>query len=818
MASGTLTAVPVRSAGRRAARALAILLLVLLVLTCIAAGGFYYVATSSLPPLDGTLQLAGLAAPVTVLRDAHGVPHIRAESMSDLLFAQGCLTAQDRRWQMDMTRRYAAGEMAEVLGEGWVKHDREQRILSLRATAERAVSEMTASERARMEFYAKGVNACTENRPLDPEFRVLRYTPKAWTLVDSVLVGVGMVQNLAGAMYETEHAREKIAAKLGPELTAQLYPTTSWRDLPPGTTYYPPEDRPATTNPDEDDMEDDDSNVARAEISDDKLVPGSNNWVVSGAHTVTGKAMLSNDMHLGHQMPGVWYEAQLTAGDFDVAGVTLPGLPFVIVGHNRRIAWGFTNLGPDVQDIFIETFNAQGEYKTPQGWKKPGVRREVIHVKGGDDVSLEVETTRHGPIISELFPGEARRLALEWTLYQPGSLQLHFEQIDSAQNWTEFRKAFSTFTEPAQNVVYGDVDGHIGYQATGRIPLRAAGDGSLPVSGSDDAHEWKGYIKFDDLPMVYDPPSGVLATANGRATLDGYRYSLSTQWGPPYRVERIYRVLDSGKKLSAADMLELQTDIYSSFEDMVADQFAAAVDHSQNVPARTRRAADMLRNWDGRFTKKAAAANIVTLARRQLMDILLEAKLGPLAKEYSWDESSVWLESVLTRRPKEWLPAKYPTYDALLLDALEAALRDPRAPQELEKWRRGKQFPLELQHPIFGSIPILRRWTGPGTVEQSGSGFTVKQVGRRFGPSERMTVDFSNLDASTLNVVTGESGHIFSPYYMDQWPAWYGDTTFTLPFSDDAVVKARAHQLTLKPVGSWSVSSFVGLHSFNALF
>ena len=318
------------------------------------------------------------------------------------------------------------------------------------------------------------------------------------------------------------------------------------------------------------------------EATEDSLHPGSNNWVVSGAHTASGKPLLSNDMHLDLHIPNVWYEAHLTAGDFDVAGVTLPGVPFVISGHNRYIAWGFTNLGPNVEDLYIEKFNDKGEYLTPQGWLQPERRKEIIRVKGRPEVNVDVEVTRHGPIISDIIPGEKRKLALKWIIYDPQAWRAPFFAVDSAKNWQEFRAAFSQFGSPGQNVVYADVDGHIGYQATGMIPIRAAGDGSVPVPGDDNSHEWIGYVPYDKLPSVYDPASGIIATANGRVTPDGYPYTLSIEWASPYRTERIYKLLNANKKLTPPDMLAIQTDIVSAFDRFCAERFVYAVDHTSN--------------------------------------------------------------------------------------------------------------------------------------------------------------------------------------------------------------------------------------------
>jgi penicillin G amidase len=531
---------------------------------------------------------------------------------------------------------------------------------------------------------------------------------------------------------------------------------------------------------------------------------GSNNWVVSGAHTVSGKPLLSNDMHLGHQMPNLWYEAHLRSGDFDVAGVTLPGYPYVIVGHNRRVAWGFTNIGPTVQDAYVENLNAAGEYQTPNGWKQPNVRHEVIHVKGAQDVNLDVQVTRHGPIVTELAPGETRKIALRWTLYD--GVRNPFFKVDSAQNWEQFRRAFSEFDAPGQNVVYADVDGNIGYQATGKVPMRAAGDSSLPVDGSNNAHEWTGYIPFEKLPSIFNPPSGIIGTANARITPDKYPYSISVEWEAPWRVDRIYRVLNSGKKFSAADMLALQTDIYSELDHFVADKLVYAVDHGKNPSARAKQAADILRQWNGQMDANSAAPTIATRVRVELKRMLLEPKLGAAQpgndaalgwEKYHWMMETVWLDNVLSHRPAKWLPPNYASYDELLTAALEDSLK--QTPDDLSAWKWGPQQSVTIQSPVLGRIPIVQRWTGPGEQPQSGSGYTVKASGRDYGPSERFTADLSNLDASTLNLVTGEAGNFLSPYYMDQWKAWYTGYTFPLPFTKTAVENAARHRLFLEP-------------------
>ncbi|HEX4423871.1 MAG TPA: penicillin acylase family protein [Terriglobales bacterium] len=800
------------------------LVFLLLLVALGAAAWLYSIARSALPQLDGTLQVQGLSAPVTVTRDGHGVPTIEAANFPDLFFAQGYVTAQDRLFEMDGMRRYAAGDLSEIIGDGLLQHDRRQRILGLRMAARKAVALAPAEDRARFEAYARGVNAYIESHRsrLALEFRVLRYSPRPWTPEDSMLVATQMVEDLSISP-ENALTREKILAKLGPELTADLYVNSSWHDHPP-TSSHPSLDQDSNQDQNGDDKDNDDddedsgpnNSVTRKEKIPIELFPedlhltlGSNNWVVSGAHTVSGKPLLSNDMHLAHQMPNLWYEAHLRCGSYDVAGVTLPGMPYVVVGHNQRVAWGFTNIGPTVEDAYIETFNAEGQFLTPDGWKQPEHRLEVIHVKNKPDVTVDITITRHGPIVSELYPGETRKVALRWTLYD--GIRNPFFAVNSSQNWEEFRHAFSAFDAPGQNVVYADVDGNIGYQATGKIPIRASGDGSLPENGSDNAHEWTGYIPFEKMPSIFNPPSGILASANSRITPDGYPYSISTEWEAPWRSDRIYRVLNSGKKFGPADMLALQTDIFSEAERFFAEKFVYAVDHSKNPSSRAKAAAEIMRQWDGRMTADSAAPTLSVRIREQLTRLLLEPKLGAVPddpqqakaglnwRSYSWSMRSVWMENVLEHQPPSWLPHSYPNYDELLTAAVEATVSNPSAPHDLNSWKWGEQNPVEIQNPVLGKIPVLQRWTGPGLNPQSGSGYTVKASTHYEGPSERITDDLSDLDQSTLNLVTGEGGNFLSPYYMDQWEAWYEGYTFPLPFSKQAVQKARVHQLILEP-------------------
>jgi penicillin amidase len=814
-----------------------------------------------LPQLDGTLAIAGLAAPVTVQRDAQGVPHIRAGSLDDLVFAQGYITAQDRLWQMDTLRRHAAGELAEILGPSLIPHDRVQRTLQIRAAADRAIAVLPPDQLHWLAVYASGVNAsiADQRAHLPLEFRLLRYQPAPWTPRDSLLVELAMFQDLTNSFPE-ELDREALSARLPLHLISDLYPVGSWRDHPP-TRPIVDLTAPQTDIPDVP-LDESQSRLAvparpvspstgtatpqdllalRQMLKNpvcDGCTAGSNNWAVSGAHTATGKPLLSNDMHLNHGVPGIWYEADLEApaatGEFHVSGVSLPGAPFIVVGHNASLAWGFTNLGATVQDLSIEHTRGAGataEYQTPAGGWQPLVHeQEVIHVKGAKDVVLDVTEARHGdtlaPIISGIVPSEKRSISLLWTIYDPVNITAPFFNINSAADGPSLLAAFSLFGGPSQNLVYADSQGHIGYHAVGRIPIRGSVANPTPISpvpadALDTTQQWAGYIPFEQLPQALDPPDGILATANGRVTPDNYPYPVTLDWSAPYRNERIWKVLGSRKNLTPADMLTLQTDVYSDVDRVIAQRLAYAIDHA-TMPAlirdkRLHQAADLLRDWNGNVDADASAPAIVDAARIALWPLLLDPQLKPDAQTghpadnhadnadllYIWGEKAYAEEWLVMHTPARWLSPKYPTWDDLLTFAVFKGLSEAHAPGNLKNWRYGKVASVDIEHPIFVQSQILRRLIGfpigTGVEPQSGDRTTVKQVGRTFGPSERFTADLADLDHSTLNVVLGQSGNPASPWFMNQWPVWYHGTTLPMPFSKAAVDAATTHTLTLTP-------------------
>ncbi|MBZ5513538.1 MAG: penicillin acylase family protein [Acidobacteriia bacterium] len=764
----------------------------------------YWRAHACLPQLEGTIQLPGLSARVEILRDARGVPHLRAQSFDDLLFAQGYVTAQDRLWQMDLSRRLAQGELAEILGERALRLDVENRTLGLRQMCERAIAEFDPESRQMLTSYVRGVNAfiSTHRNLLPIEFLILRYQPRPWREVDSFAVAANMWKVLSTS-WPQDLIRERIRARVAPDLYANLFPDHSPLDHPvaelgagTGQTSQFLRAPPGPANPDPR------LNALLTIASPQALSTGqgSNGWVVAGRHTVSGKPLLANDPHLRHSVPSVWYMIGLKAPGVDVLGATFPGLPAVILGHNERIAWGATNTGPDVQDLYVETFNPHepSQYLHNGRWSEAESREEIIRVRGRADYRLKVRVTRHGPVISR----EGNRdLALRWTALEPHAMAYPFWKIDRARNWEEFVAALRDLAGPMQNFVYADADGNIGYYAAGWVPVRRRGDGSVPVDGSTDDDDWTGYIPFEKLPHSFNPSSGMLATANGRIVPDGYPYFLTHAWDPPYRTARIYQLLEAGGKFAVGDMLRIQFDIHAIYFAWLAKQLLSAAEQYPPQGSDAQFALAALQGWDGEARADSAAPLICEVTNRALYERILKPKLGNDLSDYSWPLSSVFIQNVIENRWNRWLPPGDRDFNVTLVKSLEEGVRlipQMAGSSDYATWRWGDTIRLTFRHPL-DSLPLLGRLLDIGPFPQSGTHTTVKDTTPSGGVSMRMVVDFGHLDYSVQNITLGESGQVFSPYYRDQFEAWYEGSSFPMAFSDAAVQQATRHRLVLEP-------------------
>ncbi|MCC6262757.1 MAG: penicillin acylase family protein [Bryobacterales bacterium] len=711
----------------------------------------------TLPTVSGSVE-APISAAGKIVRDSLGTPHIIAASLGDAMFLQGYATAQDRLWQMDAIRRSTAGELAEIAGKVALPLDIRARRIGFARTARVQEAHLRPEDRALFAAYARGVNYFidTHRDKLPPEFAILRYEPRPWTITDSILVGLRMAADLT-TTWEMDLDKERMARELAatfPEMDeAQL------RTLVNG--LFPVR-------------------------SGNEVLAGSNAWVLSGAHTESGKPLLANDTHLGVSFPSVWTMVHLKAPmaegpPLDVAGLTLPGMPAVIIGHNRRIAWGVTSLGADVQDLYEERMDLNaGVYQFGAEVRQANRIIEGIRVKGEPDVRLNVFVTQHGPLIAQAGePPYNRNLSLQWTALDPDFLSFPFLELGLAQDWTAFRKALSRFNGPGQNFVYADIDGNIGFQVAARLPRRTHAPGDMPLPGYTGLHEWQGYVPFEELPSLYNPPSGRIVTANQNPFPPDFPDAGSGRFSSPHRAHQIRARLDAKPKWNAAGMLEIQKDVYSPYYAFLARQVVAAADRKKPAPGLVADAIEVLRNWNGQAELDAAGATIARLYAIGLRAAILK-RLAP-----KWEQAGMGMDDTVVERilrTRDPLYAK--DFDAWLLEVLGKALEDnrPRMGGALANWKYRELMHWDVDHPVFSRLPLIGRYFNIGRVPMSGSPSSPKQVGPASGPSQRFVADLSNWDASFANVLAGVSGHPLSSHYKDQWKPFYYGTSFPLPF------------------------------------
>ena len=814
----------------------------LLVLAGIALLSGWWFVHRPLPRLDGQITMAGLKEGVIVDRDQWGRPWIRAKSTEDLVMAQGYVMAQDRLWQMDLLRRAAAGDLSEIVGPAALKIDEENRILGMRQAGERAAKESSAEIRVLLESYARGVNQyiAQQHGRLPIEFSLLGYAPRPWTPTDTYLIDLYMWKTLTST-WKSKLNRQWVTAKVGRERAAQMFvedspldhyivgqaePSAPDKSNRPSREALPPkamELKPEGTAPF--------ASLARAEAIDfltqfeeeSSEIIGSNNFVVSGAHTASRKPLLANDTHLALSVPCIWYVVHLTAPGWNLEGFALPGAPLVIIGHNERIAWGFTNSNVDVQDLYTETFDSKNplNYRANGKWISAEVRKEKIPVRGKADVELDVTVTRHGRIVYREPESEGgRAYALRWSALEPGGLDFGFPLLGRTSNWAEFIEVTRHIAGPGQNTIYADVDGNIGFTIPARIPIRASGNGALPVAGDTDEFDWKGYIPFEELPRILNPADGIIATANARAVGPGYKYFLSDRQAGPFRTERIYQLLSGRTDLRPEDMNAIQNDILSLPNRFLASQLLTAAHSTPPKDPRTQKLITGLVGWDVRATADSIETTFVELTRHALFHNLLSPYLGDETSKYElweprsvyndvWWRDKVFLENILTQRPPEWLPRGVVNYDVLLISSANdavAALARETGTSDVSRWQWGRFHPLNMVHPL-GRTGALHALLSIGPYADGGTLDTVKAMGVGHGPAMRMVSDLANFDNSLMEITTGESGQAASPYYRDQFQEWFRGRGIPAPFTEAAEEKSRAHRLTLVPTGGSAVSA-----------
>jgi len=780
--------------------------------------GYYWLLRRPLARTQGTVRLPGLQSEVEILRDRWGVPHIYAANTHDLMFAQGFVHAQDRLWQMDYQRRLVAGRLSEVLGVQTVPVDRWLRTLGMRRVAEQEVALVEASLRTALEAYAAGVNARIAQGRLPVEFSLLRYKPEPWTVADS-LSWIKMMSWGLSINWESEILRAQLIAHLGLEQAAELEPEVeagSHCIVPPGSAIGSAAlDRAEAARPFT-------GPLAQAGL-------GSNNWVLAGSRTASGAPLLANDMHLPMNQPCIWYENHLVGGDLNVTGITFPGIPGVISGHNGHVAWGFTNGFPDVQDLYRErlrrTDDGCVQYEYKGAWQDAEVIREEIHVKGGEMAVEEVVITRHGPIINALAPDFAGEepLALRWTSLEPDTMIHALFGMMRAHTCLEFREALRHWTAPVQNMVYADTlgeRGNIGYSFPGKVPIRAKGIGLVPVPGWTGEYEWTGYIPFEELPHLYNPSQGYVATANNRVVGDDYPHFIGCEFASDDRVQRIVELIEAQDQVDIGYIQRMHFDLVSPSARLVAGYLSQLNVDEPRLAA----VVELLRNWDGLLSADSPAAAVYQVFVRRMIHLTLAGKLGdltirfaglgptPLLAERSifGTRSRIWLQKVLTEPDSHWFDlGAGETRDDLMCLALRetvAFLENELGP-EPDSWAWGKLHTLTFSHTL-GRVRPLDRLFNRGPYPLGGDDTTIWATGANrhnlssegvIGPPFRFIADLGDLRNSVGLLAPGQSGQPGSKHYDDQLQAWFSGEYHPLLYAREDVEREAKARLWLQP-------------------
>ncbi|WP_347986342.1 penicillin acylase family protein [Methylomonas sp. AM2-LC] len=755
-------------------------------LVCLLAIGLSYLLFASLPIENGRQQLTGLSASVTVNADKLGIPSIQANNRNDAFRVLGFLHARDRLFQMDLMRRMSGGRLAEVFGEKAINIDKTQRHYQLNQTAASIVRNLPKNQLAVLSAYVEGVNAFIAQAPiLPPEFIALNYRPDAWRAEDSLLVALHMFQTLNG-QEQDERMLSVMDKMLSPALVKFLTPDTDQYAtvLVGGALSH----RPASAIPIADfkQLTSQTIKLAQGAVDTETNIAGSNNWVVAGTKTLDGRAIIANDMHLKLNTPNIWFRAELRYGEYFLNGVTLPGLPVQIVGSNQYVAWGFTNATADLLDLVRLNINPDNnqEYLTPQGWRRFTQQSDIIKIKGGKEIPIELRSTIWGPVSNQ--PLLEQPVAIKWTALEPNAVDFGLLDMDKVKSVAQAMTVLNQAGGPPQNVVLADSDGHIGWTYMGRFPKRKGFDGLVSLSWSEASSIWDGFIPAEELPRLLDPASGFIATANNRTLGKEYPYIMGYNWALGYRAYRISELLGQNNAITEQDMLQIQLDTRSEIFDFYRDLALKVLNGSANSQIES-----AIRAWDGHMHSDSKGIALLIAFRSQLAEALF-AKVVERCRQsdpdfvYAWREMETPLRALLTQRPAGVLPAQYQDdWDQFILQTLQSSavnLADkyPQTTIDQLDWKTVNR--VSLTHPLSKGLPMLATLLNIDDFNSDGcAGFCIKVLANAHGASERLVVSPAHPEDGILQMPGGQSGHPFSRHYRDQHPFWYagGITPFT---------------------------------------
>jgi penicillin G amidase len=763
---------------------------VLIILLIIFIGLYLYLGRS-LPETRGEIKLKGLIAPVSVIRDKNGVPHIQAESEHDLFLAQGYVQAQDRLFQMDLSRRQASGRLSEVIGEATIDRDKYFRALGLRRAAEASYNQYSKQGKNTLNWFVEGVNLYIKQmekaNKLPVEFTILGYKPEKWSAVDSLTIGKFMAFDLGGH-WEDQAFRQYLLQNFSKDMAYDLFPSY-------------PKDAPFIISKEEIDIE---KSLAKAVIPHE--FNGSNNWVVAGSKSKSGKPLLADDPHLSLGTPSIWYQMHLKAPTVNVSGVIFVGIPGIILGHNESIAWGVTNTGPDVQDLFIEKRNPDNpdEFLFMEQWEKANIVDEPIKVKGNKTIDYKVTITRHGPIISE-FAGERGKdmaLALKWTALEPSPELEAVLEMNKAKNWNEFETALSKFHTPTQNFVFAANDGTIAYKANGKIPIRKKGDSLLPVPGWTGEYEWEGYIPFNELPKTVNPTEGFISTANNKVINDEYPYHISHNWAQPYRQMRIQEFLSNKDNLTVEDMQELQMDQMNLQAKEFVPIFLTHL--PKNLTGQQKEVIKTLENWEYQDHVEMASPLVFHLWMKNIRTMLFQDVISEEMMDLFGGQKQA-VDELLRRatrgEPGPWIQSKgglekvlQTTFESTILEI------EKMFGENIRNWKWGSYHQVQFAHPLSSVKPLNYLFNFDGSLPVGGSSVTVQAASYgengtvNHGGSWRFVIDSSDLAKGYHLVGPGQAGHVLSDWYHNQMDDWANGQYHTTE-----LINPKGERLILKP-------------------